>query len=336
LKHFLHIALLVPAVASASVVWKGDFETGNLSQWTRAQSVASDRLQVVSDVVREGSYALKTTVHQGDDPINASGNRNEVVYMTDEAPGTEYFYKWSTLFPEDYPSMDTWQLFAQWHQGGCCGSPPLEFYVVGEAMFMRVGGINGQVLWQSPLVRGHWNDFVLHVKWSSDPSVGFVEMYKDGELVVPKTMAATQFSGDRNYLKLGLYRNDTISQVGVVYHDGFTMGTSLQDVMPPPPPPMVESTPTPAPPPVAQVPVPASTPTSGAPPPTSIEPPQARTPAPGSSLPQQPGDIDYSQAQGCGASASGGMPLVAAAALLALALYTRRRRALARSRARNP
>src|SRR5690606_22215841 len=104
LKHFLHIALLVPTIASASTVWKGDFETGNLSQWSRSQSVASDRLQVVSDVVREGSYALKATVHQGDNPIQASGNRNELLYLTHEDPGTEYFYKWSTLFPEDYPS----------------------------------------------------------------------------------------------------------------------------------------------------------------------------------------------------------------------------------------
>jgi uncharacterized protein (TIGR03382 family) len=334
LKHFLHIALLVPAVASASVVWKGDFETGNLSQWTREQSVASDRLQVETDTVREGTYALKATVHQGDDPINASGNRNEVVYMTDEAPGSEYFYKWSTLFPNDYPSMDTWQLFAQWHQEGCCGSPPLEFYVVGEEMFMRVGGVNGRVLWRGPLMRGHWNDFVLHAKWSSDPSVGFVELYKDGELVVPKTMAATQFSGDRNYLKLGLYRNDTISPVGVVYHDDFEMGTSLEDVMPPPPPPAVESTPAPTPP-MAQVPVPVPTPTSGTPPPASTGSPQARTPTPGGSQPQQQGDVDYNQAQGCGASASGGMPVVAAVGLLALALQTQRRHALARSRAPN-
>ena len=28
---------------------------------------------------RQGSYALKVTVKQGDDPINASGNRNELV-----------------------------------------------------------------------------------------------------------------------------------------------------------------------------------------------------------------------------------------------------------------
>lgn len=315
MKRVLYIALLVPAIASASTVWKGDFETGNLSQWSRTQSVASDRLQVVTDVVREGRYALKATVHQGDNPIRASGNRNELVYLTEENPGTEYFYKWSTLFPEGYPSTNSWQLFAQWHQEGCCGSPPLEFYVVGEELFMRVGGSEGRVLWRGPLMRGHWNDFVLRVKWSSDPNEGFVEMYKDGELVIPKTMAATQFSGERNYLKLGLYRDDSISQVGVVYHDGFTMGTSLQDVMPPP-----------SAPPMALV--PAAPPSSVSP----TDPLQSQPPLPGGT---QPGDVEYGQLQGCGASASGGMPLVAAATLLAMALLLRRRHALARSRARN-
>jgi uncharacterized protein (TIGR03382 family) len=327
LKHFLHIALLVPAIASAATVWKGDFETGNLSQWSRTQSVASDRLLVISDVVREGSYALKATVRQGDNPIGASGNRNEVVYLTEENPGTEYYYKWSTLFPVDYPSVNTWQLFAQWHQEGCCGSPPLEFYVVGEEMFMRVGGSSGRVLWSGPLMRGHWNDFVLHVKWSSDPNEGFVEMYKDGELVIPKTMAATQFGGERNYLKLGLYRDDSISPVGVVYHDGFAMGTSLEDVMPPPPAPV--ETPQPAPP-MVQQPAPAPVPVSTTPSPAPTE--QTRTPLPTGT---QPGSPDYGQAQGCGASASGGMPAVAAAALLAMALLMRRRHALARSRAQN-
>ncbi len=61
--------LLMPAIASASTLWKGDFETGNLSQWSKPQSVASDRLMVVTDVVREGDYALKATVKQGDNPI---------------------------------------------------------------------------------------------------------------------------------------------------------------------------------------------------------------------------------------------------------------------------
>jgi uncharacterized protein (TIGR03382 family) len=332
-KRFLKLApvLLLPAIASASTLWKGDFETGDLSQWTRAQSVASDRLQVVSDVTREGSKALKVTVRQGDNPIAASGNRNEVVYLTEEAQGSEYYYKWSTLFPDNYPIANTWQLFAQWHQEGCCGSPPLEFYVVGQELHLRAGGSEGKIIWTGPLVRGQWNDFVLHVKWSSDPNVGFVELYRNGKLVAPKTYAATQFGGERNYLKLGLYRDNSISQVGVVYHDGFAMGTTLEDVMPPPPEP--EAAPEPAPAPALNV---STPPTQQTPAPTpSVNPPAPSQQPSTSSLPGDPNGSagDLQAGQGCGASATGGMPVMAAAVALALGVLMRRKPALAKARA---
>jgi hypothetical protein len=215
----------------SGVVWRGDFETGDRSQWDREQMVSSDRLQVVPSPVRQGSYALKATVRHGDDPINSSGNRNELVKMTREPVGSEYYYRWSTMFASDFPSVRTWQLFTQWHHEGSSGSPPLELYVYGEEMRLNIGGDPGTLVWKAPLVRGQWQDFIFHVKWSPDPSVGFVELYHNGQLVLPKRYIATQFPGMLNYLKLGLYRSDTITQTGVVYHDGFTMARSLADVL---------------------------------------------------------------------------------------------------------
>ncbi len=198
--------------------------------------VSADRLQVVTSPVGEGRYALKATVKQGDDPINASGNRNEVVYLGNETAGTEYYYRWKVMFPTDYPSVRTWQLFTQWHHDGCCGSPPVEFYVYGEELRLRL--TNGADVWTAPLVRGVWHEFVFHVKWSPDPAVGFIELWHNREKAVPKRNLATMYAGTKNYLKLGLYRNETITQVGVVYHDGFIQATQLADVLPPPPPPM--------------------------------------------------------------------------------------------------
>ncbi|HEY0093847.1 MAG TPA: polysaccharide lyase, partial [Archangium sp.] len=121
-----------------------------------------------------------------------------------------------------------WQLFTQWHHSGDNGSPPVEFYVNGETIYLRVNGTT--VVWSTPLVRGQWQDFVFHVKWSSKSGVGFVELYLNGQLVLPKRSAATLYSGQTNYLKVGLYRNSTIAPVGVVYHDGWIQGRSLQDV----------------------------------------------------------------------------------------------------------
>ncbi|MCY1044441.1 polysaccharide lyase [Corallococcus sp. bb12-1] len=341
-------ASLMPALASAGILWKGDFETGNTSQWTRSQTVASSRLQVVTDMVRDGKYALKAVVKQGDDPINASGNRNELLYLTHETQGKEYFYKWSTLFPKNYPVHDSWQVITQWHQESCCGSPPLEFFVRGDKINLRVGGNTTPVLWQTTLDQGNWHDFVLHVKWSSDKKVGFVELYHNGKLALPKTYGANQFGKELNYLKMGLYRDDAIKPEGTIYHDGFTMASALEDVMPPAPAPVpVEPAPAPVPddttiptedptmPPVAEVPV---TPTPEAPvvtlPNIGGQAPTGTT-TPISNNPNGlPGDSSLGEpvAGGCSASGTSGTLPFAAALLMLGAATLRRRRAPARVR----
>ncbi len=239
---FVLVAVFLSAVpAWAGVVWRGDFETGDRTQYSAAHMVNPDRLQVVTSPVSQGRYALKTTVRQGDNPINASGNRAELAYLSYETEGSEYYYRWRVMFPTDYPSVRAWQLFTQWHHDGCCGSPPVEFYVYGEEIRLKVN--NSGDVWTTRLVRGVWHELVFHVKWSPDPNVGFVELWHNRERVLPRRNAVTMYAGERNYLKLGLYRNSTITQVGVIYHDGFMQATELADVLPPPPPPPDAGTP---------------------------------------------------------------------------------------------
>ena len=59
--------LLLPLGASAAVVWRGDFESGDRTQWSHTQMVSADRLQVVQapSPVGQGRYALRATVRQG-------------------------------------------------------------------------------------------------------------------------------------------------------------------------------------------------------------------------------------------------------------------------------
>ncbi|MBZ4416299.1 polysaccharide lyase [Myxococcus sp. RHSTA-1-4] len=328
---------LVPFLASAGIVWRGDFETGDRSQYTGTQMVSADRLQVVTSPVAEGKYALKATVRQGDDPINSSGNRNELVYQGREAVGSEYYYRWKVMFPADYPSADTWQLFTQWHHDGCCGSPPVEFYVKGEEIRFSLPGTE-EVPWRTKLVRGVWHEFILHAKWSSDPEVGFVELWHNKELVLPKRGAMTMYSGQKNYLKLGLYRNDTVQPVGVVYHDGFVQATTLADVMTPEeepaPPPVDAGTPpvdagTPPPVDAGTPPVDAGSPDdgdegpaeepvevdAGTPPPVVVE-PEPGPAMPDTGVPPVPGiSSDEELSAGVGCTSTGGGPLAAFALL---------------------
>lgn len=229
-------AAVLPLSAQASIVWRADFENGATSQFNgNIQRVSADRLQVVTSPVAEGRYALKATVYQGDDPIDASGNRAEVVHTYGEREGDMFFYRFLVRFDAAFPAPNTWQLFTQWHHTGLTGSPPLEFVVRGEQLeFVHNSPANSTTTRMplGPLVRGEWQEFVLQVKWSPDPAVGFVQVWRNRELKVAKRAFATMFPGQGIYMKAGYYRNDTIAQPGTLHLDGYLQTTTLAEAMP--------------------------------------------------------------------------------------------------------
>ncbi len=301
----LALGVTVPLSASAKVLWRADYETGDISQWTKAQQVSADRLQVQTDRVKEGKYALRATVKQGDNPINASGNRNELVDVTYQPEGAERWYKWSTYFDPGYPSSPKWQVFTQWHQFEDYGSPPIEFDVKGEEIHLTNWT---KTIWTTPLRRGEWLDFLFHVKWSKDPKVGFVELWYNGEKVMEKTFLKTD---SRVYLKQGLYRHADISAVGVVVHDGMLVGETREDVEPTPPAEEPDAGSGTAP--------PEGTPDAG----TGTTTTTTSQPSPYSTGGGSPANEFDQQSAGCSATGGVAFPLAA----LALGLLFRRRRA---------
>jgi hypothetical protein len=229
----LSLAASLPGLASAQAgAWRGDFETGDLSQWRGVQSVdRASRLKVVRSPVAEGEHALQVTVRAGD--VTHGGTRNELVGPA-VREGEERWYRWRTLWPHDAPRAPHWQLFVQWHHDGDDGSPPLAFHVQGDRVVL--GGVPrpfepSVVYWSAPLVRGVWHEFVLNVRWSADPRRGLLELWYDGVRVLPLTHVPTLFPGQGGYLKVGLYRHPAIRETQVVFHDGFIAGASRADVL---------------------------------------------------------------------------------------------------------
>jgi hypothetical protein len=206
------------------------------------QQVAPDRLQVVTSPRHQGSFALRVEVRQGDQPI-VSGNRAELVYWKNGAQdpgfvhGEERWYGFSTMWPTGFPLPSTWQVFTQFHhEGDQTGGLPLEMYLWGGTMYLR--SMN-QVLWTHPVELATWHDFVLHVYWAND-TTGYIELWYDGVQVVPafgqpRTYRANLYSdaGESAILKQGLYRDASIADTGVLYHDGMRVGTSYAAVAPP-------------------------------------------------------------------------------------------------------
>lgn len=220
-----------PAGGENEILWRGDFDTGNLSQWETNQSVAANRIQVVSNPVKEGKYAARFETRPTDN-IGDTSPRSELAANLGEKEGEERWYRWYTYFPEDFPVQYPEQFitFTQWRaldESEAYGS----FMVLGDTVTLRQEDIG--TLWEAPLTLGVWHKFVFHVKWSPNPNEGFYELYYDGHLVMPKhylrTMSGTPGAAIGNYVKEGLYKSEFIP-TGVLYQDGFVAGTSYNAV----------------------------------------------------------------------------------------------------------
>jgi hypothetical protein len=221
--------LLSGTKALAEVIWKGDFQTGDLSQWTEVETDNPNRLAVIPTTAPEGyRYSLMTVVTESD--LVNNGHRTEVDYLTDKPQeGEERYYHWKTYFPNNYKSDNVWQIFTQWHQYTAGGSPPLAIMVWGENI--QLGNNLDHYYWTTPLVRGVWHDFIIHVVFSSDASKGGVEVWYDGQHALGLSHGATLFPQDTVFLKQGLYRSPSITWDQVVYNAGMTVGTTLNDVL---------------------------------------------------------------------------------------------------------
>jgi hypothetical protein len=345
------------------VLWKGNFEDGPSSltghcsigdnQWCHQQKIRPEQIQVVTDPVFEGHYATRFEVKYGDVFGGYSDSRSlmspPVTLWEDE--GNERWYRWQVLWPQDYvgdyPKWDELGnpssrspagSIVEWHHsnGGVeTGSAPL--YIGANNNFITMCLVNQatsacrETLNLAPLQRAHWHDFVMHAKWSSDPTVGYLEMWIDGANVLPKKMTSNKYPGMQNYLLIGLYRNGHIGDPnllypngthvygtdgtpGVAYVDGFIMGRTQESVVGPPapapttggsPPPTTDGSPAP------------TTPNGSAPDPTT----PATTGAPASTV----AAVGFPQGGGCSSTGLQSAWL----ALPLLGLFALRRRRLA-------
>jgi hypothetical protein len=236
-----------------ATLFSGDYESADASQWHVLEAASPERFQAVRWPTSgpHSRYAGRFELRPGDVAAagTGSGNRAEVYdrsataatsWKWPDPPGSERYYGWSTYFPEDYPSVNLWQVFKQLHIPGY-GASPLAMWVFSDEMqlALRPQGDWSYTQWRGPLERGRWHSFVLRVKWSSNPSVGQFELWVDGELVVAPTNRATSFAYGTTmkaaYLKEGLYRSGRSFEDAAVYHDDMRIATTYEGAAPPAP-----------------------------------------------------------------------------------------------------
>ncbi len=214
-------------------LWQGDYETDNLSQFQNASWNYLPAAPVVSTAhVRGGRYAARYT-------IPAGGSRCETVPLFRAlTKGDDLYFAVSTYLEPGFPVNTGWQVLTQWKNDGT-GSPPLELTVRENSSVFRVDGgygypsgprMSGQDV--GPVVTGQWIDWVFHIRFSSDPSVGSVDVWRNGAPVMSgfHPLGGTLYPGLNSYLKNGYYRSGAITTDGHVWEDNVRVGTSYSSV----------------------------------------------------------------------------------------------------------
>ena len=175
------VSLLVPMTPSVRAatdapLWRGDFETGDFSQWDGLNGNRSTRYRhfaqwdllntlladqsryfgIVASPTAQGRYAFRSTVDANATERDQAGQRSMLLLFPDDVPhenttgafeGSERWYRTSVYFPSDFrPSPDsTWNWVVQWHNwpdGPCCPNLAIAVDSSGgaEKLSLRVMG----------------------------------------------------------------------------------------------------------------------------------------------------------------------------------------------------
>lgn len=225
------------------IMWEGGWETGDTSQWAihAGGNWGDSTVEVVTDPVRYGRYAGKLTLNPGEGNVRAeisSTQRNTGGYA-----GQDWYYSFSIYFPSDPDKSvkwSNWNDVTQWMDlRGMC-SPPLEIDVKPNQTLVLIN----QITYQQPedcgygtlpynvyplgrMVYDQWIDLTLHIKWSEDPQVGYVQAWRNGKTAVPFTHMQTLDPGSPGvHMEHAMYRPSPTDQA-VMYVDGTRRHTAF-------------------------------------------------------------------------------------------------------------
>lgn len=217
--------------------WVGDLETGDFSQYAFVQG-ATGAVTIKSDTPRQGTFYAELTARDEDVfPVTPTGDpRASLVGPRVVFAGFERWFSWSTFFPVDMKPIpyDGWLVFWQIHGPPYVSSPVMALGVEPDdrITFQRSYDYGFDTPWAGPLIRGAWQDYVLHVFFATDET-GYVELWVNGRQQVFKngrrrlymiTFEPTWFNGAEPSALL--YRKKGILPTVTIKHDAMRMDSS--------------------------------------------------------------------------------------------------------------
>ncbi len=234
-------------VHATTLLFSDDFDRETdefVPPWSEVDRAAPDRLTTDSAVKRKGTHSAKFTVRDSD-LLGYSNPRAQLNWLEKFCEGDERYIGWSTMLPSDFPATlpsGAWINIMQVGFGPPWGYPPLIFSYYGSKISVRNdSGGNGnrtQVASFTP-TRGAWQDVVMRVKFSKSSSIGYVEMWVNGEQLSMANGQTRQYMNTLRPDATGcgslmptLYRSEGSWEWLTLYHDEVKVGNTYADVAP--------------------------------------------------------------------------------------------------------
>ena len=246
------------AGGAAGLLFVGDFETGDLSQWHYVERCQTDRIVVYSiadapagaPAPRGGQYAALFHVLDTDVAPCTSTENPRAELETAETlfkPGDDRWEAWSVYIPEPHPapncgaSCPSSDFFAFQDNYGAPydGSPSIgwfyDFTTSPNNFSMNRGAqYNFDQPWISPLIVGGWVDFLVHIKFSNaNDGTGSVEGWVNGNPITFSTCNCTTLTTQTMHstqtqvgFYLQAYRSAGLFDTFDVYYDEIRVGTT--------------------------------------------------------------------------------------------------------------
>lgn len=223
--------LLPPSVASAAVVWSGNLETGDLSQWSFVAN--GQYIDVQGELVAEGSNAAWIELHN--DAVWPNGlKRVELQHLplpVRTGEGATTYFAWSFYLPQALPegsnqAIGYWESNNTWQQ-------VMALNARGQDLVFQTRRPMNVLQWEGAglATPGEWHRVTMRVTWSTNAGLGSVSLWFDGQLVVDEAGAQTLADNNPHFVQVGLLREAIeFADAPVIVIDDAVEGDSLEDV----------------------------------------------------------------------------------------------------------
>jgi MYXO-CTERM domain-containing protein len=227
----------VPSMVSAEVLWRGDFETGDLSQWgSLLNPTKGERknINVVMTPVHGGTRAGEVVIHPDDLWQGNNHNRVELHYDAVEgrtAEGQTTFFSFYFRLPADTQTTNDiayWETANSYQQSMAFWLEPMGG---STQLSFRTNQPSGMTHYKGSVTIEAWHQLAMQILWSENASTGRVSAWLDGQKIVNDVAAKTKPDSNRVFVQVGYHRNATATPIETIHLDDAIEATTLAEVL---------------------------------------------------------------------------------------------------------